>query len=150
MKYIPYVNVKMGTRSHMRYSTGNTLPLTQMPFGMASFCPQTEVIEGREGWYFNPELPSVEGIRLTHQPSPWIRDYGTVLMTPQNDIISDTSDGAWSGYRIKDSILRPDYIKIKFLRQDCVFELAPTERGCAFSLSFENDKKSYLSFLPVM
>ena len=42
MKYIPYVNIKMGTKSVPRRSYGNTLPLTQIPFGMAPFCIQTE------------------------------------------------------------------------------------------------------------
>lgn len=37
MKLIPYVNIKMGTKSIFRRSNGNTLPLTQLPFGMVSF-----------------------------------------------------------------------------------------------------------------
>ena len=149
MKYIPYVNIKMGTKSHMRYSTGNALPLIQLPFGMASFSPQTEVIEDRNGWFFQPDIPVIEGIRLTHQPSPWIGDHGTFLITPQNDIISDTASGAWSGYRIDESIFRPDYLKIKFLRSDCIFELTPTERGGMIRLTFEDERQAYLSFLPV-
>lgn len=133
----------------MRFSTGNTLPLVQLPFGMASFSPQTEVIEDREGWFFQPDIPSIEGIRLTHQPSPWIGDHGTFLLTPQNDIISDKSTGAWSGYRINESVFRPDYLKIKFLRSDCTFELTPTERGGKIKLTFEDERQPYLSFLPV-
>lgn len=149
MKYIPYVNIKMGTKSHMRFSTGNTLPLIQLPFGMASFSPQTEVIEDREGWYFQPDIPSIEGIRLTHQPSPWIGDHGTFLITPQIDVISDTSSSAWSGYRINESELRPDYLKIKLLRSQCTLELTPTERGGKIRLSYESEMQPYLSFLPV-
>ncbi len=153
MKYIPYVNIKMGTKSHMRYSTGNALPLVQLPFGMASFCPQTEVVEDREGWFFNPDLPSVEGIRLTHQPSPWIGDHGTFLLTPQKDIIKNKPSNAWSGYRISESVFEPHYLKIKFLRSQCDFELTPTLRGACVKLTFDNDIESdtpsYLSFLPV-
>ena len=89
MARIDLVNIKQGTKSVPRFSQGNTLPLIQRPFGMAAFAPQTE----RNGsWYFNPESHSIEGIRLTHQPSPWIDDYGTVLMTPQNDIIEHGAD----------------------------------------------------------
>ena len=139
----------MGTKSHMRYSTGNALPLVQLPFGMASFCPQTEVIENRDGWFFQPDIPSIEGIRLTHQPSPWIGDHGTFLMTPQIDVISNTPNNAWSGYRIRESIFRPDYLKIKFLRSECTFELTPTERGAKVRLSYESEMQPYLSFLPV-
>ncbi|MBR2025386.1 MAG: GH92 family glycosyl hydrolase [Clostridia bacterium] len=149
MKYLPYVNIKMGTKSHMRYSTGNALPLIQLPFGMASFCPQTEVIEDRNGWFFQPDVPSIEGIRLTHQPSPWIGDHGTFLITPQSDVIGNTHNSAWSGYRINESVFKPHYLKIKFLRSNCTFELTPTLRGAKIKLSYENEEENYLSFLKV-
>ncbi|MBQ3149905.1 MAG: GH92 family glycosyl hydrolase [Clostridia bacterium] len=146
MKYIPYVNIKMGTKSHPRRSYGNTLPLTQLPFGMASFAIQTD---GRSQWYYHPDHEFAEGVRLTHQPSPWINDYGTFLMIPQNDVISNTGSGAWSGYRIQDSVQRPDRLSLKFLRSNCIFELTPTLRGAALRLTFCDDRPSVLSFLPV-
>ncbi|MBQ4065613.1 MAG: GH92 family glycosyl hydrolase [Clostridia bacterium] len=146
MHYIPYVNVKMGTKSVPRRSNGNTLPLTQYPFGMASFCPQTD---GGTGWFYQPDHEYAEGIRLTHQPSPWINDYGTVLMVPQNDIVASRSDIAWSGVRLQDTVLRPDYLSLTFLRSSCRFELTPTERCAALRLTFGDDRPSYLSFLPV-
>jgi len=148
MNYLSYVNIKMGTKSVYRRSYGNTLPLTQMPFGMSSFCIQTE--DSNNGWFYNPEHEFCEGIRLTHQPSPWIRDYGSVLMMPQSDVISDSPKKAWSGYRIHDSVQRPDYIKLKLLRTGCTFELTPTERGAAIRLEFDNEGSSYLSFFPTI
>lgn len=147
MKYLPYVNIKMGTKSHRRRSYGNTLPLTQIPFGMASFCIQTE---DKRGWFYHPEHEFAEGVRLTHQPSPWISDYGTFVMTPQNDVVADSSAGAWSGYRIGDSVQRPDYLRLHFLRSNCTFELTPTERCGAVRLTFGDDRPSFLSFLPVL
>ena len=122
--YLPYVNVKMGTNSVMKFSSGNSLPLTQVPFGMASFAPQTERVKGTEPWFYNPNMPFLEGIRLTHQPSPWIGDYGTFVMMVQNDIVSDTAEGARSGFRPKEAELHPDYLKIHFLRSNSIFELA--------------------------
>lgn len=139
----------MGTKSQMRFSTGNALPLVQLPFGMASFSPQTEVIEDRNGWFFQPDLPSIEGIRLTHQPSPWIGDHGTFLLTPQSDLIGDTHNSAWSGYRINESVFEPHYLKIKFLRSNATFELTPTLRGAKIRLNYENQEENYLSFLKV-
>ena len=146
MKYLPYVNVKMGTKSIPRRSHGNTLPLTQLPFGMASFCIQTD---GGSSWFYHPEHEYAEGVRLTHQPSPWIGDFGTVLMIPQNDVIANDSGRAWSGYRIQDSVQSPDYLGLRFLRSDCLFELTPTERCAALRLSFADDRPAYLSLLPV-
>ncbi len=146
MKYIPYVNIKMGTKSVPRRSYGNTLPLTQIPFGMAPFCIQTE---SREGWFYHPDHEFAEGVRLTHQPSPWINDYGTFLMTPQNDVVSNSPAGAWSGYRIQDSVQRPDYLKLTFLRSNATFELTPTERGAAIRVTYGDERPSVLSFLPI-
>ena len=145
MKYLPYVNIKMGTKSVKRRSYGNTLPLTQLPFGMAGYCIQTD---SEEGWFYHPEHEFAEGVRLTHQPSPWINDYGTFIMTPQNDVIDDSAAGAGSGYRIQESVQRPDYLKLTFIRSNCTFELTPTERGAAIRLNYHDDRPSVLSFLP--
>ncbi len=146
MKLIPYVNIKMGTKSVPRRSYGNTLPLTQIPFGMAPFCIQTE---GRHGWFYHPDHEFAEGVRLTHQPSPWISDFGTFLMTPQNDVIGNNGGRAWSGYRPKESVQRPDYLKLTFLRSNCTFELTPTERGAAIRLEYHDERPSVVSFLSV-
>ncbi len=115
MKYLPYVNIKMGTKSHPRRSYGNTLPLTQMPFGMASFCLQTEV---KRAWFYQPDHEFAEGIRLTHQFSPWVGDYGAFLMMPQNDCVANSGDGAWSGIRKQETVEAPDYFKVHFLRSN--------------------------------
>ena len=147
MQYLPYVNVKMGTKSHPRRSFGNTLPLTQLPFGMAAFCLQTEV---KRAWFYQPDHEFAEGVRLTHQFSPWVGDYGAFLLMPQNDCVANTGDGAWSGIPKRDTVERPDYFKTHFLRSDCVFELTPTERGAAIRLTFGDDRPSYLSILPVL
>ena len=146
MSRIQLVNIKQGTKSVPRFSAGNTLPLVQRPFGMAAFAPQTE----RNGsWYYHPESHSIEGIRLTHQPSPWINDYGTFLMTPQNDVIAAEAGGAWGGWRQKDAVMTPSYLKERFLRSRCDFELTPTERGAAVRLHFDTDRRSCISFLPL-
>ena len=147
MKYLPYVNVKMGTKSHPRRSYGNTLPLTQMPFGMASFCLQTEV---KRAWFYQPDHEFAEGIRLTHQFSPWVGDYGAFLMMPQNDCVANSGDGAWSGIRKQETVESPHYFKTHFLRSNCIFELTPTERGGALRLTYLDERPSYLSFLPVL
>ena len=141
MKYLPYVNARMGTRSVHRRSHGNTLPLTQMPFGMAPFCLQTD--GGSTPWFYHPDHEYAEGVRLTHQPCPWLGDYGTVLMMPQSDAITRDYHGSWSGYRIGDSVQDPDYLRVKFLRTDCTFELTPTERCAAIRLSVDNDRPTY-------
>jgi len=147
MSRIQLVNIRQGTKSQPRFSQGNTLPLVQRPFGMAAFAPQTE---RRGSWYYHPEAHSIEGIRLTHQPSPWINDYGTFLMTPQNDIIADNHGSAWGGFRPQEAVMTPSYLKLDFLRPMCDFEVTPTERGAVCRLNFRTDRRSCLSILPLM
>lgn len=55
----------------------------------------------------------------------------------------------WSGFRPEDAILSPYYLKTRFLRSRCDFELAPTERGASAVISFSDEGKNYLSVLPV-
>ncbi len=148
MKYLDYVNTKQGSKSVHRFSSGNTLPLVQMPFGMAAFAPQT--VENNVRWYYHPDSHSLEGIRLTHQPSPWIADYGAMVFMPQNKMMGGADGEArWSGYRPEEAILTPYYLKTRFLRSRADFELSPTERGAAVRISFDEEGDNYFSALPV-
>lgn len=146
MKYCNYVNTKQGSKSTHRYSNGNTLPLVQLPFGMAAFAPQTE---NDIRWYYHPDSRSLEGIRLTHQPSPWIADYGAFVFLPQNRLIASEGGRRWSGYRPEEAILTPYYLKTRFLRSRADFELAPSERGAIIKITFDEDIDNFLSVLPV-
>ena len=122
MKYCSYVNTKQGSKSVGRYSNGNTLPLVQLPFGMTAFAPQTE---SDTRWYYHPDSRSLEGIRLTHQPSPWIADYGAFVFMPQNRLLGAEGGRRWSGYRPEEATLTPYCLKTRFLRSRADFELAP-------------------------
>ncbi len=147
MKYCNLVNTKQGSKSTHRFSSGNTLPLVQRPFGMAAFAPQTE--EHSIRWYYHPDSHSLEGIRLTHQPSPWIADYGAFIFIPQNDMMGGMGEERWSGFRPEEAILSPYYLKTRFLRSRCDFELSPTERGASALISFSDEGKNFISVLPV-
>ncbi len=147
MSKIELVNIKQGTASVPKFSNGNTLPLTQLPFAMAAFCPQTDGDKGN--WFYHPTSRSLDGVRLTHQPSPWIGDYGTFLMLPQAYTPCEEVYNCWSGYRPEEAVLRPDYLRLKFLRSNCVFELTPTERGAFIKLNFEKDAPKWLSLLRI-
>ena len=141
--YLDYVNIQQGTDSTWRFSRGNTLPLTQQTYGMAAFAPQTR---GMETWWYSPHERVVEGIRLTHQPSPWINDYGCMMFTPQTDAWLDKYYEAWTGMRPKDTVLRPDYLKLGFARCCCTAELTPMKRGASVRVRYENDWPACVSF----
>lgn len=149
MDNLKYVNIKHGTKSTPRYSNGNTLPLVQLPWGMAAFAVQT--VSDRGSWFFHPDDRCVEGIRLTHQPSPWIGDFGSFSLLPQScsdDSFFSSGGGRWSGYRPEKAVFTPYYLSLDLLRYRTVFELSPTERGAAFRLSNYGTEKTRLSVYP--
>lgn len=145
MSYSDYVNIKQGSASALRFSNGNTLPLIQRPFAMCAMSAQTS---SDSSWFFHSQARSLEGVRITHQPSPWIADYGTVIFMPQKRT-PFFSVNRWSGYRPEEAVMTPSYMKLGFLRSRSVFECTPTERGAALRIRFDDDKDNSLSVLPL-
>ncbi len=143
MKYSDYVNTKQGSASRFRFSNGNTLPLVQLPFGMAAFAPQTS--EGNVSWYYHPEDRSLEGIRLTHQPSPWIADYGPMCFMLQKGSPALGGAERWSGIRPEDAVLKPYYLKYNVLRSRSVLEFTPTVRGAKIRVGFADGGDNYFT-----
>ncbi|MBO5110172.1 MAG: GH92 family glycosyl hydrolase [Clostridia bacterium] len=147
MSYIDYVNIKQGTRSSMRFSSGNTLPLVQMPFGFVAFAPQTDSTRG--SWYYHPEDRSFEGIRLTRQPSPWIGEHGAFTFLPQIQVPASNAGSRWSSFKVKETVLTPCYMRYALNRSFSVVELIPCVYGAKVRLSFQKDYDRFLSVLPV-
>ena len=146
MPTIPYVNIKQGTRSQPRFSCGNTLPMTQLPFAMAGFAPQTQAARGN--WFYHPGDHSLEGVRLTHQPSPWVGDYGHFVLMPQAGPLRAEENTRCSGFRPEEAVLRPDYLNLYFQRYRARFELTPTERGAAMRVSYDRPGPARFAVLP--
>lgn len=129
-----YVNTKMGTFNSQRYSNGNCYPICAVPRGMNFFTLQTK---GGSNWFYSPYEPSFEGIRLTHQPSPWLSDYGNVLMWADRGEAPHSP--YWSSYDIKNSVFEPAYISLFVQRDRYSLELAPTNSCAALRFCFNSE-----------
>jgi len=70
---VELVNPLMGTDSEFRLSTGNTYPAIALPWGMNFWTPHTRNMNN--GWAYTYDDYKIQGIKQTHQPSPWINDY---------------------------------------------------------------------------
>ena len=136
------IDTRFGTASKHAFSRGNTLPYTGVPFGMNYFVPQTSDQEG--SWFFDPHLPIFQGIRLTHQPSPWIGDYSWLLLTPvTGEINGDTLFHRQSSYNLERAIFNPHYLKIFSERFQIETQLSPTCYGA--SIRIEQKQRKALS-----
>jgi predicted alpha-1,2-mannosidase len=76
---VQHVNPEQGSDSVHAFSQGNTSPWIAAPFGMTHWAPQTE--PGPR--FYKSTARQLHGVRATHQPSPWIGDYGHFLVMPQ-------------------------------------------------------------------
>jgi predicted alpha-1,2-mannosidase len=131
-----------GTDSHFNLSYGNCLPLVSRPFGMTNWCPQTD--EGR--WLFSYRAPKLQGIRATHQPSPWIADYGHFTIMPQVGALLPDAGQRSSLVRRGDLEIGPDYFKAQFWRYRTTVELTPTERCAVLRFTFPAAERARIMF----
>ena len=132
MNYIDMVNIKQGTDSMRRFSQGNTLPLVCLPNALNMFAPQTD--SSRGPWYYHPKDRSFEGVRLTHQPSPWAGDYSHLCFLPEMDKLVVDPALRWSGFRPENVTLTPYFMEYDLLRYKTSFKLAPTDTGAIMAI----------------
>ena len=127
------IDTRFGTASKHAFSRGNTLPYAGVPFGMNYFVSQTSDQEG--SWFFDPHLPIFQGVRLTHQPSPWIGDYSWLLLTPvTGEIRGDSLFHRQSSYNLDRAIFNPHFLKIFSERYQIETQLSPTCYGASLQI----------------
>ena len=152
-----YVSTLTGTLSHHAFSTGNTYPAVALPWGMNFWTPQN----GRmgDGWAYRYDHNWIRGFKQTHQPSPWINDYGQFVIMPVRDASNVDEDSRASYFSHKSETARPYYYQVYMADHDINVELTPTERAAAFRFTYPQsetsgividalDKGSYIKVLP--
>ncbi len=127
------VNLRQGTDSTLYFSTGNTLPLVARPFGTHHWTIRTEEDATR---FFLPSSRSFRALRLTHQPSPWIGDYGALELIPQCGEKMPGARGRSSCFRPETLELLPHRMTVQLDRYRTKLEFTPTERAGLLRLRF--------------
>ena len=144
MDFLHYVNIRQGTASEPRFSTGNTLPLVATPWGMNAFALQTRASDG--GWFYHPAHRQCEGVRLTHQPSPWVRDYAHFVLMPQSGKPYTGENERASGF---DAItMSPACLEVYFKRYRALMRLVPSERGAIITVRWDTADPPRFALLP--
>lgn len=138
--YVQYVNPLMGTQSSFELSAGNTYPAIAMPWGMNFWTPRTAKIGN--GWQYTYTANRIYGFEQTHQPSPWINDYGQFSLMPVTGyVVMDESKRA-SWFSHKSEIAQPHYYKVYLADYDITTEITPTERAAMFRFTFPEGSSS--------
>ncbi len=139
---VDYVNPLVGTISDFEVSNGNTYPAIAMPWGMNFWTPQT----GRmgDGWTYVYTEPRIKGFKQTHQPSPWMNDYGQFAIMPGTDHPVFDQDKRSSFFTHKAEVAKPYYYSVFLADHRVTTEITPTERAAMFRFTFPANDSSFV------
>jgi predicted alpha-1,2-mannosidase len=154
---VDWVNTLMGTDSKPSLSNGNTYPAICLPWGMNFWTPQTGTMGN--GWQYQYAADKIRGFKQTHQPSPWMNDYGQFSIMPVTGSLKFRQDERASWFSHKAEQATPYYYSVYLADADVTAEITPTERAAQFRFTFPRtdsaflvidafDKGSYIKVLP--
>ena len=139
---VDYVSPLVGTQSKHALSTGNTYPAIALPWGMNFWVPQTGKMG--DGWAYTYDADKIRGFKQTHQPSPWINDYGQFAIMPVVGTPEFDQDRRASWFSHKSEIAKPYYYEVYLAEHDVKTELTPTDRAAMFRFTFPENEHSYV------
>ena len=131
---VDFVNPLVGSDSNPELSTGNTYPAIAMPWGMNFWVPQTGKMG--DGWQYTYAAKKIRGLKQTHQPSPWINDYGqfSLLPTVGKPVFDEAKRASWFSHKAEKAT--PYYYSVYLADYDVTAELCPTERAALMAFTF--------------
>ena len=137
---VEYVNPLMGTQSLHNLSNGNTYPAICRPWGMNFWTPQTGKMG--DGWAYTYTAEKIRGFKQTHQPSPWMNDYGQFSIMPVTGKLAFTEDERASWFSHKAEVSKPYYYSVYLADHNVTTEITTTERAAHFQITFPENEKS--------
>jgi predicted alpha-1,2-mannosidase len=154
---VEWINPLMGTDSKGDLSNGNTYPAIGLPWGMNFWVPQTG--DMGDGWQYTYSSDKIRGFKQTHQPSPWMNDYGEFSIMPVTGhaVFNEGDRASWFSHKAETA--KPYYYSVYLADYDVTTEIAPTERAASFRFTFPKtdsafvvvdayDRGSYIKVIP--
>lgn len=139
---VELVNPLMGTDSKPSLSNGNTYPAIALPWGMNFWTPQTGKMG--DGWAYQYASDKIRGFKQTHQPSPWMNDYGQFSIMPVTGHLVFDQDKRASWFSHKAEISKPYYYSVYLADADVTTEITPTERAAQFRFTYPGNDSSFI------
>ena len=139
---VDFVQPLMGSDSDHGLSTGNTYPAITMPWGMNFWVPQTGKMG--DGWQYTYAAKKIRGLKQTHQPSPWINDYGQFSLMPivGKPVFDEEQRASWFSHKAEKAT--PYYYSVYLADYDVTAELCPTERATLMSFTFPQTDSAHV------
>ncbi len=140
---VDFVDPLMGTDSDRSLSAGNVYPDISRPWGMHSWTPQTGPMA--DPWFYGYRQLKMRGIRQTHQPSPWMGDYGAFAVLPMagQPVFDEEKRASWFSHKAEEA--HPYSYRVYLADYDLTFEMAPTVRASIMRITYpETDSPLFL------
>jgi len=137
------VNPLLGTDSKHSFSHGNTYPAVATPFAMTFWTPQTG--EPGDGWIYTYQQPSINAFKATHQPSPWMGDYGDFSLMPMTGRPQTDWRKRASSFQRSSEISKPYYYAVTLDKYKTKVEMTSTTRCGHLRITFPPSEPAYLS-----
>ena len=137
---VEYVSTLVGTLSEFSLSTGNTYPATALPWGMNFWTPQTG--PNGDGWTYSYAKHLIRGFKQTHQPSPWINDYGEFSIMPVNDREKVNHNERASWFSHNSETAKPYLYSVYLADHDIRAEIAPADRAAYLQFTYPESETS--------
>ena len=139
---VDWVKPLMGTDSKPSMSNGNVYPAIARPWGMNFCTPQTGKMG--HGWAYQYTADKLRGFKQTHQPSPWMNDYGQFAIMPITGKIRFNEDARASWFSHKSEKVNPHYYSVYLADHDVTTEITPTSRAARFRFTFPESDSSHV------
>ncbi|MFI1097517.1 GH92 family glycosyl hydrolase [Streptomyces sp. NPDC020917] len=137
-----YVDTRRGTNASGSFSRGNNLPIAAVPNGFNFFTPVTDA--SSNSWEYSYQqgnnaanLPTLQGLAISHEPSPWMgdRDQMSVMPVPAGGSLTGAPSTRALAFSHADETARPDYYRVK-LQNGMVAQMSPTDHGGVMQFTF--------------
>ncbi|WP_266202388.1 GH92 family glycosyl hydrolase [Pontibacter kalidii] len=139
---VEWVSPLVGTDSKHSLSNGNTYPAIALPWGMNFWMPQTGKMG--DGWGYMYSADKIRGFKQTHQPSPWMNDYGQFAIMPVTGKLRFDQDSRASWFSHKAEVAKPYYYSVYLADHDVTTEITPTERAARFRFTFPQTDSAFV------
>ncbi|WP_127500547.1 GH92 family glycosyl hydrolase [Actinoplanes solisilvae] len=137
-----YVDTRRGTNSSGGFSRGNNLPITAVPNGFNFLTPVTNATS--DSWEYEyarnnnaANLPLMQGLAISHQPSPWMGDRNqfSVMPVPAGGNLTGQPRDRALAFSHTDETARPDLYRVKF-QNELTAQMSPTDHGAIMQFGF--------------
>ena len=139
---VEWINPLMGTASSPDLSNGNTYPSIALPWAMNAWTPQTG--KNGNGWQYTYDAQKIRGFKQTHQPSPWMNDYGQFSIMPVTGaaVFNEAKRASWFSHKAE--IVKPYYYSVYLADYNVTTEITTTERAASFQFTFPKTDSAFI------